>query len=62
MVDSKFKRFMAFQYNTYYPDGGLGDCEASFDTFEEAVEFLKKRYHDFRFVFDRIEGTETEVN
>ncbi len=35
------KRFWTFRYDSYYPQGGMYDCENSFDTLEEAIESLK---------------------
>lgn len=35
------KRFWTFQYDTYYPLGGMYDFKAGFDTPEAAIQTLK---------------------
>lgn len=32
----KPKRFLVFQHQSYYPSGGWGDLQGSFDTIEDA--------------------------
>ena len=36
------KRFAVFGFDDYYPYGGMGDFMKSFDTEEQAKEFIKK--------------------
>ena len=31
------KRYLLFSYESYYPDGGMEDCDGAFDTAEEAI-------------------------
>lgn len=58
----KHKRFLAFSFDHYYPGGGLGDIAGTFDTLEEAVEFLGNGYcADFRYVYDRESGQTVDV-
>lgn len=52
----EIKRFMVFEYLSYYPAGGLGDWMESFDSKEEAIEYAKKTTYDNTDIFDRIEG------
>lgn len=42
-VETALKRFAAFYGHDYYPSGGFGDFEGSFDTPEEAIAFLEAR-------------------
>ncbi|MFH0274919.1 hypothetical protein [Vibrio jasicida] len=35
-------KFVVFEIIDYYPDGGLHDIEASFDSIEDAKEFILK--------------------
>lgn len=56
----QYKRFMFFQIEAYYPSGGLSDCDESFDTLEEALNYMKlKNYHAYECeLFDRVQGVE----
>lgn len=57
------KRFMLFAGKHYYPKGGLNDYIASFDTFEDAKEYVimrnnlveedEPRFYDWANVLDR---------
>lgn len=47
------KKFVLFQYEGYYPTGGLGDVTGSFDTLEEAKEAVTKKRKDTNEVVDR---------
>jgi hypothetical protein len=49
----KHKKYILFQYDQYYPSGGLGDIRGSFDTLEEAKEYAVKHRHDYNDVVDR---------
>jgi hypothetical protein len=49
----KYKKFILFLYDQYYPGGGLSDIDDSFDTLEEAKAAALKRYRDFREIVDR---------
>ncbi len=60
------KRFLAFDFDTYYILGGINDLRGSFDDLQEAIDFLVKRekessYEEFMFtlskahVYDTIE-------
>jgi len=37
------KRYLLFCGSNYYPNGGMNDCDGSFDTIEEALEALNKK-------------------
>ncbi len=57
-----YKRFIVFGLNDYENQGGLNDCYGDFDTFDDAVLFVKdfdsksKIKLDSFEIFDRIEG------
>ena len=50
--DEKFKRFILFTWDAYYPSGGMGDFEADFDTLEEMLEYAKGVSADYQEGFD----------
>lgn len=58
------KRYLVFANDCYYPSGGAGDFQKSFDTAEEAEEFAKwlisvdERGHD---ALDEYEVMDTEA-
>ena len=55
----KYKRYMVFECPDYYPNGGISDCKADFDTLEEAEAFIEPLSYDANAsIFDRIEGIE----
>lgn len=60
-IAMKYKRFMVFTYDNYYPSGGLCDCCESFDKIEDAFELLNRNVYDHIEVFDRIEGVEVDI-
>ena len=35
------KRYFIFAYDTFYPEGGMNDYQASFDSLEDAKEYTK---------------------
>ena len=37
-VKHKYKKYILFQFDDYYPSGGLWDIKGSFDTIEEAKD------------------------
>jgi hypothetical protein len=39
------KRFLVFTYDHYYPGGGMNDFRGSFDTLEEAKEYIVRDNH-----------------
>jgi hypothetical protein len=47
------KRYYVFTYNEYYPGGGLGDVEATFEDVEEAIKFAENANDDYVDVFDK---------
>lgn len=47
------KKFVRFDWDQYYPGGGLGDVTDSFDTLEEAIAFKTEMYFDFTQIVDR---------
>lgn len=49
----KYKKFILFQYESYYPSGGLSDIADSFDTIEEAKAAVAKKPRDFNEIVDR---------
>ncbi len=58
----KDKRYLVFTYSSYYPLGGMSDMKESFDTIEEAIEFIKKDDYDYKELYDRVEGVEINYN
>ncbi|OZA30484.1 MAG: hypothetical protein B7X93_03055 [Hydrogenophilales bacterium 17-61-9] len=50
--EGKYKRFMLFTYNQFYPDGGVSDCDVSFDTLEEAIAAAENETADFKEILD----------
>lgn len=57
----KFKRFMVFGLDEFYPAGGLGDVVDSFDTIEEARARTKQEDHAIFEILDRETGEEVET-
>ena len=56
-----YKRFMVWESKHYYPGLGLSDFIYSFDTLEDAVNYVKTLSKDRGIdcgIFDRIEGVE----
>lgn len=47
------KRYIVFDFDHYYPNGGLGDIVGSFDTVEEASEAYLACKGDEFYVLDR---------
>ena len=48
------KRYILFQFDTYYPRGGIEDIEGSFDTIAEAKQFVNDNTHYcFSYAVDR---------
>lgn len=39
------RRFLVFGFAVFYPQGGFKDFEDSFDTKEEAINFIDKEEH-----------------
>lgn len=54
----EYARFMIFSVVEYYPSGGLSDVVASFDTEQEAYDWLEKNPPDIgsTTIFDRVRG------
>lgn len=64
-----FKRFMLFEYDSYYPSGATSDCSKTFETLDETVEAGKLSKADWveildcdkrRLVWERRRGKEGE--
>ena len=55
-------RYLVMDIPEYYPNGGLGDCIAGFETISQAEEFLKsvKNSYELR-VIDLIEDVTEHV-
>jgi len=56
------KRYLAFGFDTYYPNGGLCDMQKSFDTIEEAIAYLKSISYDSKDLYDRLAGKSIELS
>lgn len=51
---SQYKKYILFQYDALYPSGGLGDISDSFDSLDEAQEYVRVgRHYDYGEVVDR---------
>lgn len=56
-------RYLVFQYDYYYPAGGINDLKGIFDTIEDVKEFLQKDqsgYENYD-VYDRINNIKITV-
>ena len=49
----KYKKYIVFQFQTYYPAGGIGDITDSFESKEEAIAFIKDNLEDYNEIVDR---------
>jgi len=49
----EMKKYIVFQFDLYYPVGGLNDMRESFDTLEEAEKFCLEDRWDFNHIVDR---------
>lgn len=47
MITGPVKRFIVFAHDQYYPSGGWADSRDSFDTLEEALDYILKIDKDF---------------
>ncbi len=58
------KQFLLFQYDSYYPAGGICDFQKSFDTLLEVEEYLKEHgnRYDFYDIYDRINGISVSID
>jgi len=52
-----YKRYLCFSFPDYYPCGGLGDCQISFDILDEARVWFANQTADNYYVFDRLTGS-----
>jgi len=52
----KHKRFLVFGFDYYYPEGGLSDVLATYDTIEECKKLTRKKEFKHYQVYDRAEG------
>lgn len=53
------KRFLVFEYEHYYPAGGMDDLTESYDTLLEAINYIDTIFKDSQSgfdVFDRFSG------
>lgn len=57
-----YKRFMVFRCESYYPSGGLDDCNQSFDEVKDAIEYIiSNPANDCWYqLFDRVAGIQIE--
>lgn len=49
----KYKKYIVFSFEHYYPGGGLGDISDSFDTLPEAQQFVKSSLYDNNEIINR---------
>jgi hypothetical protein len=50
---SEHKKYKVFQYDSYYPCGGIEDCYVEFDILEDAIEYIKSNQYDYNYIIDR---------
>ena len=50
--EERYKRFMVFAYDQFYPGGGTTDCNDSFDTLAEAIAAAENMRDDFKEILD----------
>jgi hypothetical protein len=41
-MNEKYKRYIIFEIESYYPSGGLNDVIAEFETMEEVVQYFQE--------------------
>jgi len=56
----EYYKYIVFEYDEYYPKGGLGDIKKSFDSLEEAKEQKKASNYDYSDIIDRDTWEEIE--
>ena len=49
----KYKQYIVFAFDRYYPIGGLSDVIGDFDELEEAIDFSKKCGYDYKEIVNR---------
>jgi hypothetical protein len=51
-------RYLIFQYDVYYPSGGINDLRVTFNDIEDVRDFIEnnKSNYDNYHVYDRISG------
>jgi len=47
------KKYILFSFDNYYPMGGLGDIQESYNTLGEAIKAAKKNHYDYSEIVDR---------
>ena len=51
-----YERYMLFEFYTFYPSGGLHDCDVSFANLDDAIQAFEFSNADHAQLFDRIDG------
>lgn len=46
------KRYLVFEFDQFYPVGGLSDCEFETDNLEEALERVNSSRYDAAYILD----------
>lgn len=46
------KRYLVFEFDQYYPVGGLSDCEFETDKLKEALERVNSSEYDAAYILD----------
>lgn len=58
---TEYKRFLVFGYESYYPQGGLVDVQATFDAKQEAIKYaLEECEYENIEIFDTVKREEIE--
>jgi len=58
------KQYILFAFHNYYPQGGMDDMVSSFDTQQEAEDYIRelKDYYDEYQIFDTLSRKVTTFN
>lgn len=48
-------RYLVFEYDCYYPSGGMDDCKLKTNKLEEAMEFMNNSDWDYIDIYDCVE-------
>ncbi len=54
-------RYLVFEFDAYYPGGGMYDCRLKTDNLEEALGRVRKSTYDYCEIYDTVEGVEISV-
>ncbi len=52
---TRTSRYLVFEFDNYYPCGGMGDVREEFNSFDKAVEHAQKSKDDYVEIYDRLD-------